>query len=679
MTQGLDRDQGSTVELGLFRDRRAAGRLLAAQLAAYAHRPDVVVLALPRGGVPVAYEVARALGAPMDVFVVRKLGVPGYEELAMGAVATGGVRVVNDAVVKRLGIPDHLVEAVAEDELQELARRERLYRGHRPPPDVRGRTVILVDDGLATGASMHAAVAALRQLQPARIVVAVPTASPETCEQLRTEVDEVICAMTPEPFQAVGRWYEDFSQTTDEEVRELLAGKEPDRGKAAQDPSDAELIEALRANAYPLAGGARDYDPLLARIGEARFALLGEASHGTYEFYRERAEITKRLIAEKKFVAVAVEADWPDAWRVNRYVRGTSDDVDAVEALADFRRFPTWMWRNTVAVEFIEWLRAHNDGLPQSSAKVGFYGLDLYSLHASMKSVLRYLEKVDPEAAKRARERYSCFDHFGEDTQAYGLMTRLNLSKSCEEEVISQLVELQRRTADHAKRGSMPDDELFYAERNARLVKNAEAYYRSVFLEEVSSWNLRDRHMAETLHALDAHLGRNGQPAKIAVWEHNSHLGDARATDMSRRGELNVGQLTREKYGHDVVLIGFTTHQGTVTAASDWGGAAERKRVRPALPGSYETMFHMSQAPSFLLIWNESDTVAQRLRAPRLERAIGVIYRPETERQSHYFGARLPDQFDAVLHFDETRAVEPLEMTSEWETGELPETFPFAV
>jgi erythromycin esterase-like protein len=223
------------------------------------------------------------------------------------------------------------------------------------------------------------------------------------------------------------------------------------------------------------------------------------------------------------------------------------------------------------------------------------------------------------------------------------------------------------------------DDELFYAEQNARLVKNAERYYRSMFLEEVSSWNLRDRHMAETLDALVVHLGSNGPPAKLAVWEHNSHLGDARATETGRRGELNVGQLTREKYGANAVLIGFTTHRGTVTAASDWGGPAERKRVRPALPGSYEALFHATLRARFLLSWDEDDTVAEQLRVPRLERAIGVIYRPETERQSHYFQARLPDQFDVVLHFEETEAVKPLEATSDWEVGEAPETFPFAV
>ena len=670
------------VKPGLFRDRREAGRLLAEKLAAYANRPDVLVLALPRGGVPVAYEVARGLGAPLDVFVVRKLGVPGYEELAMGAIATGGVRVLNDQLVERLGIGDQAIEAIAARERQELERRERLYRGDRPPLDVRGRTVILVDDGLATGATMHAAIDALRQQNPARIVVAVPTASPEACEEMKEKADDVICAITPEPFYAVGRWYHDFSQTADEEVGVLLAQQgTSETGEIAQGPAmDRPLIKALRETAYPLAGSARDYDPLIGRIGEARFALLGEGSHGTHEFYCERAEITKRLIAEKDFTAVAVEADWPDAYRLNRYVGGASDDVDAVEALADFRRFPTWMWRNTVVVEFIEWLRAYNEALPPGAERVGFYGLDLYSLHASMKAVLQYLEKVDPEAARQARERYSCFDHVGEDTQAYGLMTRLNLSKSCEEQVIGQLIELQRRAADTMRRdGGLADDDLFHAEQNARLVKNAEAYYRSVFLEEVSSWNLRDRHMAETLDALVEYLGRKVGRAKVAVWEHNSHLGDARATEMGQRGELNVGQLTREKYGGEAVLIGFTTHHGTVTAASDWGKSAERKRVRPALAGSYEALFHAVRRDRFLLILNDSDLMVQQLAAPRLERAIGVIYRPETERQSHYFGARLVEQFDAVLHFDKTRAVKPLESTEEWETGELPETFPFAV
>jgi len=664
-----------------FRDRNEAGRLLATKLAAYANRPDVVVLALPRGGVPVAYEVAVALGAPLDVFLVRKLGVPGYEELAMGAVATGGVRELNDQVVDRLRVPSYVIDAVAAREQQELTQRERLYRGGRPPPSVRGRTVILVDDGLATGATMHAAVKALRQQQPARIVVAVPTAATETCDELKAEADEVICAITPDPFHAVGRWYEDFSQTTDEEVRDLLARSQlPQEAQATPSAGDTALTDLVRAAAHRLTGATQDYAPLMDRIGDARLVLLGEASHGTHEFYRERAEITKRLLTEKGFMAVAVEADWPDAYRVNRYVRGTGDDVDAKEALADFRRFPTWMWRNTDVVEFVEWLRAHNEVLPPGATKTGFYGLDLYSLHASMKAVLRYLERVDPEVAPRARARYACFDHFGEDAQVYGLITGTGLAKSCEDEVVSQLVELQRRSAEHARHdGRATEDELFNAEQNARVMKNAEAYYRSMFLEEVSSWNLRDRHMAEALDALIGYLGRQGRRAKVVVWAHNSHMGDARATEMGERGELNVGQLVRERYGRDAVLVGFTTHHGTVTAASDWEEPAERKRVRPALAGSYEALFHTTRLARFLLTWQEGGAVTDGLHRSALERAIGVVYRPETERISHYFRARLPDQLDAVLHFDETRAVEPLERTAGWEAGEVPETFPFAV
>jgi erythromycin esterase-like protein len=439
---------------------------------------------------------------------------------------------------------------------------------------------------------------------------------------------------------------------------------------------EGSLTETVRDNAHRLLGTAQDYDPLINLIGTARFVLLGEASHGTHEFYHERAQITQRLIKDKGFTAVAVEADWPDAYRVNRYVREASNDTFAIEALADFKRFPTWMWRNTDVVEFLEWLRTYNGALPSRAEQAGFYGLDLYSLRASMDAVLQYLEKVDPEAATHARTRYACFDQFGDDTQNYGFAAGLGLAKSCEEEVVAQLVELQRRAAEYARRdGSVAEDEAFYAEQNARLVKNAEEYYRSMFLEDISSWNLRDRHMVETLNALVAHLERRGGRAKIVVWAHNSHLGDARATQMGQRGELNVGQLVRQQHGRDAVLIGFTTHHGTVTAASDWGGPAERTRVRPALTNSYEEIFHDTEVPRFMLTCREVEGLSE----PKLERAIGVIYRPETERMSHYFWARLPDQFDATLHFDETRAVEPLERTAEWDAGEVPETYPFAV
>lgn len=437
-------------------------------------------------------------------------------------------------------------------------------------------------------------------------------------------------------------------------------------------------IRAIRENTRVVTGSKYDYDPWIEVAGGSRFALLGEASHGTHDFYHTRAELTQRLIEEKRFSAVAVEADWPDAYRVNRYVQGRSDDADAVEALGSFQRFPTWMWRNTDVVEFIAWLREYNDALPEGARKVGFYGLDLYSLHSSARAVLDFLDKVDPEAARRARYRYSCFEHFGEDTQAYGYAASFGLSKSCEDEVVNQLMEMQKRAGDLASRdGRVDPDAFFMAEQNARLVKNAERYYRAMFASRIDSWNLRDQHMVETLDALVNHLG--GASAKIAVWAHNSHLGDASATEMGDHGELNVGQLVRQRYKEEAVLTGFTTYTGTVTAASNWDAPAERKRVRPALVGSYEELFHSTELPGFLLMLRGAEWLSGVLNQQRLERAIGVIYLPESERVSHYFNARLADQFDAVIHLDQTRAVEPLERTSKWEAGEFPETYPFAV
>lgn len=440
------------------------------------------------------------------------------------------------------------------------------------------------------------------------------------------------------------------------------------------------LTDVVHEAAHRLVGEMTDYDPLMKLIGNARLVLIGEASHGTHEFYRERAQITKRLIKEKGFTAVAVEADWPDAYRVNRYVRGLGTDTDGVEALSGFKRFPSWMWRNADVLDFVGWLRTYNDDLPPAATKVGFYGLDLYSLHTSMEAVLDYLDRIDPEAAQRARARYACFDHFGKDEQAYGYATGLGISESCEDEVVGQLLELYQNSAEYAWRdGRFTPDEHFFAMQNARLVMNAERYYRSMFRGRISSWNLRDAHMVETLESLLVFLRTQDSHSKIVVWEHNSHLGDARATRMGQEGEWNVGQLVRERHAGDARLIGFTTYQGTVTAASNWDQPAERKRVRPALDGSYEALFHEVDIPRFLLTFGKTDDATAALHEPLLERAIGVIYRPETERASHYFQAHLSAQFDAVLHFDETRAVEPLERTSEWEAGEVPETFPTGI
>jgi erythromycin esterase-like protein len=441
--------------------------------------------------------------------------------------------------------------------------------------------------------------------------------------------------------------------------------------------TDKRALDTLRHASLWFEPVADGLQPLIAALSGARVVLLGEASHGTHEFYLIRAEITKTLIAEHGFNVVAVEADWPDAYRVNRWVRGVHDERDAEAALGDFTRFPRWMWRNADVVAFVSWLHDFNRSRPDGE-RAGFYGLDLYSLHRSVEAVLQYLSKVDPAGARRARDRYACFEMFGNDPQEYGYAATFGLSKTCENEAVAQLTDLRRRAIEYASRdGQVAADEYFFAEQNARLVANAETYYRSMFGGRAESWNIRDRHMMDMLEALLTHVRSSHGSTRAVVWAHNSHLGDARATEMSARGELNLGQLVRERFGNDAALVGFTTHTGTVTAANDWDDPAERKRVRPSLPGSYERLFHDVGLERFVLLLRDGPA-RELLIEPRLERAIGVVYRPQTERLSHYFDARIPDQFDAVLHIDRTSALKPLERWARDEV-DLPETYPSGV
>ncbi len=538
--------------------------------------------------------------------------------------------------------------------------------------------MILVDDGLATGSSMLAAVQALGELDPAEIVVAVPAAPESTCREFAGLVDDVVCASMPTPFRAVGESFWDFTQVTDDEVRELLATPTTGIGTRRIPPAPAAIIGDAAIDA-PM--GVPPAEALEELIGDARVVLIGESSHGTREFYQARSEITKWLIQEKGFCAVTAEADWPDAYRVNRYVHGRGADTSADEALSGFERFPAWMWRNTVVRDFVGWLRAHNTAQrDRGGPETGFYGLDLYSLHRSTGEVIGYLENVDPAAAQRARDRYACFDHTSaDDGQAYGYAAAFGAGSCCEQQAVEQLVELQRNAFEYVRRGGLlAEDEHFCAEQNARTVRDAEVYYRAMFGGRVTSWNLRDRHMAQTLTDLLAHLGRHTGPetARIVVWAHNSHVGDARATEVGGDGQLTLGQLVREAIGEQSRLIGFTTFAGTVTAAGEWGGTAERKLVRPALKGSLEELFHEAGRPEFLVSPRLSHAAAEPLDTVRLARAIGVIYLPATERLSHYYHVRPGDQFDAIIHIDRTTALEPLEVTSVWVAGETPETYP---
>jgi erythromycin esterase-like protein len=407
------------------------------------------------------------------------------------------------------------------------------------------------------------------------------------------------------------------------------------------------------------------------RFAGCRVVLLGEASHGTSEFYRARSAITRRLIDHHGFDIVAVEADWPDAAAVDRYVRHR-----AVEALAEppFQRFPTWMWRNTDVAALLAWMRARNGAVHDAARRAGFYGLDIYNLSGSIAAVLEYLDQVDPEAAVVARQRYGCLTPWQKEPTSYGRAVLTEGLRECEQAVVEQCRELLRRRLQYADQ----DGERFLdAAQNARLVASAERYYRVMYYGGEDSWNLRDNHMFETLrHLLEA----KGPRSKAVVWAHNSHIGDARYTEMGRvRKEINVGQLCREHFGDATALIGFGTHSGTVAAASDWGADMEVKRVRPSHPDSYERLFHDSQATPFLLDLRlpRHELLRRRLLEPRLERFIGVIYRPETELTSHYASASLPQQFDAFVWFDQTTAVTPLE-TGHSSPGAA-ETYPFGL
>jgi erythromycin esterase-like protein len=347
-----------------------------------------------------------------------------------------------------------------------------------------------------------------------------------------------------------GRRLLEFDQTTDEEVREMLATPTTDGPKS--DGRSSDPLAAIRRDAVVAPGGFVPDRELFGLVGDARFVLIGEASHGTHEFYAARAQLTRRLIEEKGFRAIAVEADWSDAYRVNRYVQGSGSDRSANHALSGFRRFPQWMWRNAVVEEFVEWLRVYNEG---AATPTGFFGLDLYSMYRSAGEVIRYLDEVDPAAAQRARQRYGCFEHAAADERRYGSVA-FGAGRSCEDAVVEQLRELQTLELDRVRRDGMAEvDEWFYAEQNALLVKDAEEYYCSMFSGHVRSWNLRDRHMMRSLEALVEHVERDdASPVRIVVWAHNSHLGDARATELGDGGELNVGQLVREIYGDQARL-----------------------------------------------------------------------------------------------------------------------------
>ncbi|HEU4752771.1 MAG TPA: erythromycin esterase family protein [Armatimonadota bacterium] len=437
---------------------------------------------------------------------------------------------------------------------------------------------------------------------------------------------------------------------------------------------DEEVVREIRAVATPLEGD-RDLDPLLDRIGNARYVLLGEASHGTHEYYTWRARLSRRLIREKGFSFISVEGDWPDCYRVNCYVKGEDGlGKSAREVLHAFERWPTWMWANEEVVDLAEWLREHNQSLAPER-KVGFYGLDVYSLWDSLQAVLDYLARVDGSAVEAARQAFHCFEPYGEDPQTYAWSTMITPT-NCRDAVVEALVQL-RRSAPVLQSAAIDGREAYFnAEQNALVAQNAERYYRTMVQGGPASWNVRDHHMMETLDRLMRH---HGPETKGIVWEHNTHVGDARATDMAGAGMFNIGQLARERHeGEGVVLVGFGSYEGSVIAGRRWGARMERLPVPPAQAGSYEDLLHRAGRQDLLLLLTGDTPAPPSLRETRGHRAIGVVYNPENEAWGNYVPTRLAERYDAFLYVDRTQALRPLHMPVRAER-DLPETFPSGV
>lgn len=878
-----------------FADRADAGRQLAEILAAL-ELEKPLIYGLPRGGVPVAVEIAKSLHAPFDLLFVRKLGAPENPEVALGAIVEGGSReiVINENIKRLSGADDAYVAQAIEIHSAELERRKKRYLGNRDRLDPKGRTVVVVDDGLATGATVKAALIAIKRREPARVIVALPVAPKRALEDISDLADDIICLHPATAFQGVSGFYRDFHQLTDDETVALInqaltvifAKPEADRtrahkrqvaipphdlpgdltvppdplgivlfahgsGSSRHSPRNKNVAEKLntagfatllfdlltpaeaqdRQNVFNIAllaarvveasmwvisepdledlplglfgastgagaalvaaaklknrvtavvsrGGRPDMatgylsavnsptllivgsldhdvlrlnsqaldaltcekqlqivsgaghlfeekgtleqavahatdwfglhfqatsrprlkavprpttvttasilkaaaeplppinDPDFAkafdRYGSKRVVLLGESSHGTSEFYRARAAISRRLIEKHGFSIICIEADWPDASAVDRYIRQKSP---AKMKPPPFARFPTWMWRNAEFDAFTRYLEQYNRARDMDD-RVAFYGLDLYNMNASIAAVLSYLDRVDPAAADIARTRYACLSEWSQNPAAYGHAALTQGFSLCEKPVTQNLIDLLHQKLDYC---AQDGDQFFDAAQNARLVANAERYYRVMYYGSHLSWNLRDRHMFQTLHQILVH---GGPRKKAIVWAHNSHIGDARNTDMGQnRGEMNIGQLCREEYGDTAALIGFATASGTVAAASEWDAPMETKVIRAPRADSYETLCHDTGLERFLWDFQKDRTGAfyQLLSAPRLERYIGVIYRPETERASHYSAATLPDQYDALVWFDTTQSITPLPtLTNTTED----ETYPFGL
>lgn len=642
-----------------FENRQQAGELLSAKLQKF-EKLDCMVFALPRGGVPVAKEVADRLKVPVSILAVRKIAAPMSEELAVGAICENDKPMFNDKLMRRLVLEeDDLIHTIYAEKMRIKEIIEK-FRGGEEIPPVAGKIAIIVDDGMATGATLWSAVSFLKKHNAHKIVVAVPVASLSSAQNIRKVADEVVSLHENENFASVSDWYDDFTEVTDDDVLSILTSAKYKVPTPKKKISHEDDLEELLLKEFKEIRKPQDLDPLIDSIKDKRVVMLGEASHGTEEYYQLRRVITQRLIRDYGFKFVAVEGDWPDAFRVNQFIRHDIGGDSARDILLQNKRWPTWMWANEETVKLVDWMKDRN---------VGFYGLDVYSLFDSIDRVMEYVRKKHPHMIELVERHYSCFEPFEADEISYA-RSLLKYPEGCEKEVISTL-----RNLLHMRVSNNEDiEELFDAQQNGHVIANAEAYYRAMMKSDEGSWNIRDGHMMETLDRL---LDRHGEGAKAIVWAHNTHIGDYRATDMKEHGYVNIGGLARKLYGEDnVALVGFGSYQGEVLASYSWGAPEQVMPLPPAREGSYESLFHKiaqkGQTNYFYL--DMHGPLEKQLSTVRNHRAVGVVYNAKQEYRSNYVPTELSKRYDYFLFIDRTHALRSLHVAPT--PGQFPETWP---
>jgi len=646
-----------------FENRRHAGELLAERLKNFVTDEKAFIFALPRGGVPVAAPIAKALQQNLDLLLVKRIPSPGHPEVAIGAIVEDGKPIWQESKVAYLGLEKSDLDRAVVKARQSIRRQRRLWKVDSRVIDLKDQTVILVDDGLATGATIIAAIDFLKKREPKKVIVAIPIGHKASVEKISQGVDHVVCLNVVEDFEAVSQFYRDFSKVPDREVAEILE-KQSQQNEVLPETGQNPVVNEIIKSAVPLRR-ASQFNQLLRKMSDCRVVMLGESTHGTAEFYQLRRMISQKLIEDHGFKFIAVEGDWPDCWKLNQYIENKKGQ-SARKLMQNFQRWPTWMWANEETEKLIEWMKEKKKG--------NFYGLDVYSLFESIDAVRDYTKKMDPELAEQIQKSYDCFTPFDRNEKAYA-KSLVKFPQGCQEEVVTSLRKLLRLRMEQTQ---ADNPELFNAQRNAAIVANAERYYRSMIEGTEESWNVRDEHMIQTLDSL---LHFHGEGAKAIVWAHNTHIGDYHATDMLRAGYVNIGGLARERYGmENVFLVGFGTYEGEVLAGKAWGSPAEIMKLPEAKPGSYEDDFHQVaeklSAEQFFVAFDRSH--ATSLERTQGHRAIGVVYETSYERTGHnYVPTSLANRYDAFVFVDHTSALKAIPTATD--KKELPETWPSGV